>query len=450
MSALRKRIESDRAELARLYPSGPTAVQLAFRYKVSVAAAAPMIQFAVTNEVEKSNTAWKGGGQKPTKDATLSRFGTAKPEGGADLRADHPALREARTIFPSTVVSPRDTERLLVSGHNNPKLGAEIRKGPWRGFPLYQLTLEERATCPRSCAQWAGCYGNTMHMARRHDHRDGELLALLEMELTALAGQHPFGFAVRLHTLGDFYSVDYVKFWGFMLEALPSLHVFGFTAYRAVADDEGEAAIGAEVEALNVTHPDRSFIRFSGEPGQGGSRVFDHTPARGSADGAGVLMCPAQTGATAACATCGLCWAPAAWPKAIGFLKHGMKTGRKPRAVKKLATEVHFVPKASPAPKTLVRAGPVEPYRPPVAKTPPRSDLVAPPPPQPNYVLHCSTQSDAPIPFAEDRGVVRLARRPAKLGISPEEQDRLIVEALKTKTVTVCPPAFADVSKQKR
>lgn len=169
--------------------------------------------------------------------------------------------------------------------------------------------------------------------------RETLALVTLEMELTALAGKHPFGFAVRLHTLGDFYSADYVKFWGFMLDALPSLHLFGFTAYRAVADDEREAEIGAEVENLNVAHPKQSFIRFSGEPGAGGSRVFDNAPPAGSAEGVGVIMCPAQTGETAACATCGLCWNETAWGKSIGFLRHGMKSGRhrkpKPEYIKK-------------------------------------------------------------------------------------------------------------------
>jgi hypothetical protein len=36
-----------------------------------------------------------------------------------------------------------------------------------------------------------------------------------------------------------------------------------------------------------------------------------------------VIVCPAQTKASEACATCGLCWAEAARPKTIAFLKHG-------------------------------------------------------------------------------------------------------------------------------
>lgn len=59
----------------------------------------------------------------------------------------HPALVEGRTIFPSTVVAPADSPRLLVSGTNQRKIGRIVSKGRWKGFPLYTLTLEERATC---------------------------------------------------------------------------------------------------------------------------------------------------------------------------------------------------------------------------------------------------------------------------------------------------------------
>jgi hypothetical protein len=313
---LRARVEADAAELRRLFPSGPSAAQLAYRYGVSVADALPLLP--LTDRAE-----WIGGAQKPSKDQTLSRFGSAQiePERATDLRADHPALSEGRTIFPTTVKTPQKTERLLVSGHNNPKLGAEVRKGPWAGFPIYHLTLEERATCPRSCAQWAGCFGNTMHMARRHDHRHEDFLTLLEMELHTLAGRHPMGFAIRLHTLGDFYSVAYVAFWARMVEAIPQLHAFGFTAYSALADDAHESDIGEAVEQLSLNNWSRFAIRLSGSRGPGGSVVVTK-PAPD------LLMCPAQTESTTACSTCALCWSPAAFEKPIGFLKHGMKGAR--------------------------------------------------------------------------------------------------------------------------
>lgn len=379
---LRQRIEADGPELARLFPSGPTAVQLAFRYKVSIAEVAPLVHSLSEKLRTFSDSEWRGGAHKPSKDQTLSRFGSAKPEGGVDLKVNHPALVEGRTIFPSTVVSPRDTERLLVSGHNNPKLGAEVRKGPWKGFPIFQLTLEERATCPRSCALWAGCYGNAMHMARRHDHRDPDFLVLLEMELTALAGKHPFGFAVRLHTLGDFYSVEYVEFWERMLDELPSLHVFGYTANRALADDETECAIGAEIEEMNVAFKQRCFIRFSGEPGAGGTRVFETPPPAGSAEGAGIIMCPAQTGESTACATCALCWSESAWDKCVGFLKHGMRP-RRFRANKKGSKGVSNPPEPAPYIKIDIPG------------TVPANELATKRTPVANSVLQCNAKKSA-------------------------------------------------------
>lgn len=158
-------------------------------------------------------------GRKFNEDQSLSRFPHYKPRPGevVPLPSDHPAVVEGRTLFPKSVVAAEDSPRLLVSGHNNPKLGKQVLKGPRAGWPIYQLTLEERATCPSSCFNWARCYGNGMHMARRH--RAGRDLELKLMEdLADLGVDHPQGFIVRLHTLGDFYSVGYVKFWGRMIE----------------------------------------------------------------------------------------------------------------------------------------------------------------------------------------------------------------------------------------
>ena len=63
------------------------------------------------------------------------------------------AILGGRTIYPSTVVSPREFWA-LKSGANWRKIGGEVLKGKWRGFPIYILNLEERATCPASCRHW--------------------------------------------------------------------------------------------------------------------------------------------------------------------------------------------------------------------------------------------------------------------------------------------------------
>lgn len=270
---------------------------------------------------EAAAPTWKGGDRAVSKDQTLSRFGSKppRPEVARDLRADHPALVQERTIFPSTVVSAWDSDRIFVSGHNNPKLGAEIAKGRWAGMPVYHLTLEERASCPRSCALWAGCYGNAMHMAKRHDHTHPRFLTLLEAELWMLAREHKKGFVVRLHTLGDFFSVEYVEFWRSALEWIDQLHAFGYSANHPEAENESEAAIGQAIARLSDDHWDRFAIRFSG--GRGAQRTFVTNEAVEAPD---VIMCPAQTQATMACSTCGICWSSAAREKAVGFLKHGM------------------------------------------------------------------------------------------------------------------------------
>jgi hypothetical protein len=52
---------------------------------------------------------------------------------------------EGRTIYPLTVVSSRE-HMALKSGANWRKIGGVVLKGIWRGFPIYILNLEERAT----------------------------------------------------------------------------------------------------------------------------------------------------------------------------------------------------------------------------------------------------------------------------------------------------------------
>ena len=75
------------------------------------------------------------------------------------LRADHPAVREGRTLMRSRVFSARHLDRILIGGEMNAKIGGLWEKG-WPGTRIFTLSLEERATCPRACPQWRSCYGN--------------------------------------------------------------------------------------------------------------------------------------------------------------------------------------------------------------------------------------------------------------------------------------------------
>lgn len=260
--------------------------------------------------------------------SSVSRFASAtiEVERSVGLSPNHPAIVKGTTLFPTTVVSTWDSPRFLVSGHNNPKLGKQVLKGPRTGWPIFHVTLEERATCPRSCAVWADCYGNAMPYARRH-RPDADFIAAMKAEIVTLSRANRKGLLIRLHALGDFYSIEYVQMWAQLLAFLPQLHVFGYTARSEEADDEDSQAIARAIRELADASWDRFSIRFSrAEPGPQRSIVVEADPELPD-----VIVCPAQTGGTDACATCGLCWAPAARDKTIAFLRHGMKRATGPR-----------------------------------------------------------------------------------------------------------------------
>ncbi|MDR3488752.1 MAG: hypothetical protein P4M05_28095 [Bradyrhizobium sp.] len=222
---------------------------------------------------------------------------------------DHPALTERRTLYPATVAAVAGLPRLLIDGFNSWKIGAVITKGAWRGFPIYTLTLEERATCPVSCSHWRSCYGNVMHQARRVSHGPA-LEERLVLEIGVLASRHPAGFAVRLHVLGDFYSEAYVALWRQLIERHVNLHVFGFTA-RIDRD-----AISKALALLVVDHWPRFAMRFSNAPVEMCSTVTIEHPLQKPAD---AIVCPQQTGRTASCSTCALCWSS---DRRIAFVRH--------------------------------------------------------------------------------------------------------------------------------
>lgn len=219
------------------------------------------------------------------------------------LRENHQALHQAITIHPKMVKPVTDyPSRLLKTASSNDKLGKGsnvISKGHWRGFAMYSLTLEERSTCDRSCQQWANCFGNNMRFAHRVGNDDPDLLMLrLHDEIEHLSKVHPSGFVVRLHVLGDFFSVDYVEFWANALRAYPALHLFGYTHRTG---EIGEAI------AKHLQN-DRAWIRFSDRGGDMSANV-----------GGEGIVCPEQSGKTQSCLTCGLCWST---KKAIAFIEH--------------------------------------------------------------------------------------------------------------------------------
>lgn len=242
------------------------------------------------------------------KTSALRRFETLAPKGsGVTLSALHPAVRTGRTNFPSRVFDPSEVKRVLKSGHQSRKIGSTVMKGHLRGVPIFTLTLEERATCPRSCSAWAYCYGNNMQAAERIT-AGAEMEEVLWTELERAQADNPRGFLVRLHVLGDFYSVDYVGLWAHALEQFPALHVFGFTARDPITDP-----IGVAVRELAEADWSRFAIRFSGRPGATrASRIVER-------DDPNAVTCPAQLQLTDCCATCALCWGS---ERSIAFRRH--------------------------------------------------------------------------------------------------------------------------------
>lgn len=223
------------------------------------------------------------------------------------LADHHPAARDGTTFFPGQVKPAAAVARMLKSGINSRKIGAKVTKGPWKGFPLFTLTLEERRTCPRTCKEWTTCYGNNMQWATRISD-DGTLTARLFGELSYLAVEHPRGFGVRLHVLGDFYSVGYVEFWRTMLDRFPQLHIFGFTA-RLPPDP-----IGVALVRLTRDHYNRFRMRFSGAGYEDDcSEVVD------TLENALGVPCPAQSDPDRCCSTCALCMNS---NRTITFLRH--------------------------------------------------------------------------------------------------------------------------------
>jgi hypothetical protein len=259
-------------------------------------------------------------------DTTFSRFvkipGVARHRKAPNgqlwlLNMKHRVLELGRSIFYRKGVKPVSAvKRVLVSGHSNVKIGRDVRKGKlFRDYWIYTLTLEERATCPRSCGHWESCYGNNMPWAKRIEHGK-PLLRALENEIrdllfTKWGRPRPrVGILIRLHALGDFWSPEYVAFWDGMLKLHPRLAVFGYTARRL--DDP----IGYAIARVKYRHGRRFAIRYS----DGGFdddctvsiREEDECPPD-------AFICPEQTGKTRGCGTCGLCWNST---RNVAFLEH--------------------------------------------------------------------------------------------------------------------------------
>lgn len=212
------------------------------------------------------------------------------------------------TIYQKGIKDPKTAKAVLKPGSNNAKLGFKVTAKKWKGKRIYSLTLVERATCPKSCHHWKDCYGNNMPFAHRYANKG--LIHKLENEIAQLMEKHKDGIVIRLHVLGDFYSVAYVKFWERMLLEYPKLALFGYTAR------ERSTKIGKEILLLNLRYEERCVIRVSkNEESEGIGNLF---AANEDFDG-NSFDCPEQTGKVKSCADCGLCWTA---KKTVRFLSH--------------------------------------------------------------------------------------------------------------------------------
>lgn len=274
------------------------------------------------NEIEHLKALWQTEGGRITRIADIMGKTKGQISGKSRILSLHftggrsrmlkPGSRAAllgTSVFRHRVAAPNHVE-VLKDGGQQRKLGIRVTKGPWKGMPIFSLTLEERATCPRTCKQWLSCYGNTMGMARRYAHGPA-LEERIVIELADLQRRYPKGFVMRLHILGDFYSLRYVSLWHHALTAFPALRVFGYTAHLP------GTPIGDAIETIRDAQWDRFAVRTSGAESGPRTVVFDAPECTSR-----YLQCPAQTGKTLNCGTCALCWSPAARGKTIAFAAH--------------------------------------------------------------------------------------------------------------------------------
>lgn len=197
-------------------------------------------------------------------------------------------------------------------------IGRDVRKGKFKGYWIYTLSLEERATCPESCVHWRDCYGNHMPYAHRISHVDPTaLMKRIEQQINELISvRGRAGILIRLHALGDFFSAEYVRFWSTMLAMHGRLAIYGYTARHPLSD------IGRQIDRTKQIWGDRFAIRWSDGGAEQDCTISVHSRTERVP---GAFVCPEQQnlcnskGQAVVCATCGLCWSTR---KNVAFMDH--------------------------------------------------------------------------------------------------------------------------------
>ena len=207
------------------------------------------------------------------------------------------------TVHTSKIFELPEYKFNVLKKSTNQKLGKKVSKGIFSDYHIFTLTLTERETCPSDCFHWNDCYGNNMWRAHRISHKDQNLLQkYIVRDLTNLKGKKVL---IRLHVLGDFFNVNYVKFWKFMLLLFPNIAVYGYTATNINSKIKLSKDIATEIKKLTARFKERFAIRFSNDENDlFSANSFDNEkPQKGIS-----IVCPEQEGKTATCGTCGFCW----------------------------------------------------------------------------------------------------------------------------------------------
>ena len=227
------------------------------------------------------------------------------------LHPTHSAIVNGHTMYKKNLYDATDYKHDVIKKSTNVKLGKKILKGIWKDHPMYTVTLEARATCTDECEHYLDCYDNNMPFAHRFKANQA-LIDKMAIELDKLDKKHPLGYVVRLHILGDFYSVAYVKWWKKQLQTRPNLKIYGYSRNHVSSKYAKVRSIAKEIVKVRLQFADRFKIRFSNLPSDTLSANSEHVSTQG-------FTCPQQTGKTASCGTCGLCWTST---KPVIFLDH--------------------------------------------------------------------------------------------------------------------------------
>ena len=205
------------------------------------------------------------------------------------------------TIYKKNIHDLNEYKFKTIKDSTNIKLGKKVIKGMYNNYKLKTVTLIERETCPSDCIHWSDCYGNNMPFAHRMKHNDQNLLQKkIYNELLNSTNQL---LLIRLHVLGDFFNVKYVKFWSIMLNTFKNIAIYGYTANNINSKIELSRDIAQEIIKLNYSK--HSHIRFSNDlTNSFSANSYDVVkPVKGKS-----ILCPVQENKTANCGTCGLCW----------------------------------------------------------------------------------------------------------------------------------------------